>query len=75
VIGAAKIFCAAGALRDYGSSVVAADVEKAAHNAVVTIHNEDPLAGDIASDVLSRIADLIGTAGELPRSRQDTVLF
>jgi hypothetical protein len=69
------MFGASFALRYNRSRVVAADVEESAQNVVIAFNDEDRFAGNFATDVLSRIADSFGAAGDLPRAREDGLLF
>ena len=53
------------------SGVMAADVEKAAQYAVVVSDDDKRLAGDFRGDVSTGLANLIGTADELPRAKKN----
>jgi hypothetical protein len=54
---------------------MAADIEEAAQNFVIASNNKESLAGDFTSDVLPRLAQLIGAADQLPRTRENCVLL
>jgi hypothetical protein len=69
------MFRPSGALRHDCSGVMAADVEEAAHNFILAFDQENWLAGDIACDVFTGIADLVGAAGALPRAVKNRSVF
>jgi hypothetical protein len=51
--------------------MVAADVEESAQDAVAPSHDQDRLPGNLAGDVLPRLANLLGSPNPLPRARKD----
>jgi hypothetical protein len=62
-------------LRHHRSSVVTADIEKSAQNAVVTSDDENWLPGQFASNVLAWLANLLGAPDYLPRARENSAKF
>jgi hypothetical protein len=75
MVGTAKGFGFSFRFRHHGGSVVAADIEESAKNAVIASHDEYRFTRQVASDVLTRLANLIGAPNHLPRACENCASF
>src|SRR4029077_20432723 len=57
----------------YSGRVMAADIEEAPQNIVVSPHHNNRFAGNFSGNVLSRLLQLIHASDELPRTREDSL--
>jgi hypothetical protein len=75
MVGTAKGFSSSFGLRHHRRGVVSANIEESAQNAVTPSYEEDRFTGELASHVLTRLANLIGAPYHLPRARENSAAF
>jgi hypothetical protein len=75
MVGTAEDFGSSFSLGHHRGGMMAADIEESAQNIVVTPDDENRLAGYLASDVLTRKANLLGAPEHMPRARENSATF
>ena len=75
VVWTTENFGFAFGLCHHGRGVMAANVKEAAQDVITASDNEDWFAGNLAGNIATRLANLVGALNDLPRAGEDGALF
>jgi hypothetical protein len=75
MVGTKKDFGSSFGLGHNGGCMMAADIEESAQNTVSASHNENRLAGNFASEVLTWKTNLVGAPHHVPGARENSATF
>src|SRR5262249_12280796 len=71
VVGTAQVTCHPFGCGHDGSGMMAADIEEAAQDLIISSDNQERLFTQLRRNILTGLTNLLGTPNELPRPRKD----